>query len=90
MNTIVPYAVWAAIIIMSLGILGMLLFGIRSIMYGKINLVTGSIILIPVVVLGVLGVVLGDWAVAGIWTIVVMFALASLGLLLSGLRGLFG
>lgn len=89
MNTIVPYAVWAALIIMGLGILGMLLFGIRSIVHGKINLVTGSIILIPVVVLAVLGVVLGDWAVAGIWTIVIMFALAVIGLLLSGIRGLF-
>lgn len=89
MNTIVPYAVWAAIIIMSLGLVGMLLFGIRSILQGKINLLTAAIVLIPIVLLVVLGIVLGDWAVAGIWTIVLMFALAVVGLLLSGIRGLF-
>jgi hypothetical protein len=89
MNTIVPYAVWAAIIIMGLGLVGMLLFGIRSILHGKINLLTAAIILIPIVLLAVLGVVFGDWAVAGIWTIVLMFALAVIGLLLSGIRGLF-
>ena len=89
MNTIVPYAIWAAIIIMGLGLVGMLLFGLRSILHGKINALTAVIILVPVVVLAVLGFVLGDWAVAGIWTVVLMFALAAVGLLLSGLRGLF-
>lgn len=89
MNSIVPYAIWAAVIIMSLGLLGMLLFGVRSILHGKIDLVTGAIILIPVIALAVLGFVLGDWAIAGIWTVVLMFALAAIGLLLSGVRGLF-
>ncbi|MEX0601636.1 MAG: hypothetical protein WD021_08835 [Rhodothermales bacterium] len=89
MNTIVPYAIWAALIIMGLGILGMALFGVKSIIHGKINPVTGGIILIPIVLLAVLGFVLGDWAVAGIWTVVAMFGLAAVGLLLSGIRGLF-
>lgn len=89
MSTIVPYAVWAAAIIMGLGLLAMVLFGIRSILHGKINIVTAVIILIPVAVLAILGLMLGDWSLAGIWTLVIMFGLAVIGLLLSGIRGLF-
>lgn len=89
MSNIVPFAIWAAVIIMGLGLVGMLLFGLRSILHGKINPVTAVIILIPIVLLVVLGLVVGDWAVAGIWTMVIMFGLALVGLFLSGLRGLF-
>lgn len=89
MNTIVPYAIWAAIIIMGLGILGIALFGVKSIIHGKISPVTGGIILIPIVLLAALGFALGDWGVAGIWTVVAMFGLAAVSLLLSGIRGLF-
>lgn len=89
METIVPLAVWAAIIIMGLALLGLVLFGVRSIMHGKINLLTAAIILVPAVLLVILGLITGDWASAGIWTMVIMFVLAALALFLSGLRGLF-
>lgn len=89
MNTIVPYAIWAGIIIMGLGLVGMVLFGVRSLIHGKIDLLTSVIVLIPAVLLVVLGFVMGDWAMAGIWTMVIMFFLAALALLLSGIRGLF-
>lgn len=89
MESIVPIAVWAAIVIMGLALLGIVLFGVRSIMHGKINLVTGLIILVPAVLLVAIGLVTGDWSAAGIWTMAIMMVLAALALFLSGLRGLF-
>lgn len=89
MESIVPIAIYAAIIIMGLALLGLVLFGVRSILHGKINLLTGLIVLVPALLLVILGFVTGDWAVAGIWTMAIMFVLAALALFLSGLRGLF-
>ncbi len=89
MDTLVPIAIWIAAVILGLGLIGMLLFGVKSIMNGKINLVTGAIILVPVILLLILGLIVGDWAIAGIYTLVIMFALAVIGLLVSGIRGLF-
>lgn len=89
MENLVPIAIWAAAVILGLGLLGMALFGIQSIINGKINLVTGAIILVPAILLLILGLIVGDWAVAGIWTLVIMFVLAVLSLLVSGIRGLF-
>ena len=89
MDTLVPIAIWIAAIILGLGLLGMLLFGVKSILNGKINLVTAAIILVPAILLLILGLVLGDWAIAGIYTLVIMFALAAVSLLVSGIRGLF-
>ncbi len=89
MDTLVPIAIWIAAIILGLGLLGMLLFGVKSILNGKINLVTAAIILVPAILLLILGLILGDWAIAGIYTLVIMFALAAVSLLVSGIRGLF-
>ena len=89
MDTLVPIAIWIAAIILGLGLLGMLLFGVKSILNGKINLVTAAIILVPAILLLILGLVLRDWAIAGIYTLVIMFALAAVSLLVSGIRGLF-
>ena len=89
MDTLVPIAIWIAAIILGLGLLGMLLFGVKSILNGKINMVTAAIILVPAILLLILGLILGDWAIAGIYTLVIMFALAAVSLLVSGIRGLF-
>ena len=35
MQTFVPYAVWAIIIVICLGIIGMLAFGLRSLVQGR-------------------------------------------------------
>lgn len=89
MDSIVVYATWAGIILCGLALVAIALFGLKSMIYGKVNPLTAAIIMVPVVLLVVLGLVLGDWALAGIWTIVIMFVLASVSLLLSGIRGLF-
>lgn len=90
MDAIVPYAVWAALILVVLGVLAIAIFGARNLTYGKIQPLSAIAIVIPAVILVVLGLVMGDWDQAAIWTVVIMFALAALALLASGLRGLAG
>lgn len=89
MESLVVYATWAGIILCGLAIVAIALFGVKSMIHGKVNLLTAALILVPVVLLAVLGFVLGDWALAGIWTMVIMLVLAAFSLLLSGIRGLF-
>ncbi len=89
MDSIVVYATWAGIILCGLALVAIALFGVKSMIHGKVNPLTAVVIILPVVLLAVLGLVLGDWALAGIWTMVIMFILASISLLLSGIRGLF-
>lgn len=89
MESLVVYATWAGVILCVLALLAIALFGIKSMIHGKVSILTAAIILVPVVLIVVLGFVTGDWAIAGIWTMIIMFGLAILSLLLSGLRGLF-
>lgn len=89
MESLVVYATWAGVILCGLALVAIALFGLKSMIHGKVNPLTAVIILIPVALLAVLGFVTGDWAVAGIWTLVIMMGLAVLSLFLSGLRGLF-
>lgn len=89
MESLVVYATWAGIILCALALVAIALFGVKSMIHGKISPLTAVLILVPVVLLAVLGLIIGDWAVAGIWTMLIMLALAALSLLLSGIRGLF-
>ena len=82
-------AVWAVIILVALGLLVMLVFGARSVAFGKIDPRTMAITLGPVLLLIILGFVMGDWARAGIYTVLISIAAALLALLASGVRGLF-
>jgi hypothetical protein len=67
----------------------MLVFGARSLAHGKIKPLSMAIIIFPIVLLGIMGMVLGDWSVAALYTFFIMFAIALLSLFLSGIRGLF-
>lgn len=87
-NAILPIAIWAAIALAGLGLLGMGIFGLRSLVYGKVEPLSIAIIAIPGVLVLVLGYTMETWAQAGIFTLVIMFGLALLGLLLTGLRQL--
>lgn len=88
-NAILPIAIWAAIALAGLSLLGMGIFGIRSLVYGKVEPLSIAIIAIPGVLMVVLGYTMQTWVQAGIYTLVIMFGLAALGLLLTGLRKLF-
>jgi hypothetical protein len=90
MEGIVPYAIWFVLGLSGLSLLAMLLFGIRSLAYGKLNMLSIVFFAIPAILLVVLGFTTGDWAHAAVMTFMVMFAVTSVSLLLSGIRGLIG
>ena len=86
---IVVIAIYIVLGLMGLGVLAMLLFGIRSLAFGKVNPLTMVIVCVPIIILVVLGFVVGDWARAGILTIIVMLGMTILALFVTGLKGLF-
>ena len=88
-NAILPIAIWAAIALAGLSILGMGIFGLRSLVYGKVEPLSVVIIAIPGILIAVLGFTMQTWVQAGIYTLIVMFGLALLGLVLTGIRKLF-
>ena len=88
-NAILPIAIWAAIALAGLSVLGMGIFGLRSLVYGKVDPVSIALIAIPALLLPILGTALSTWVQAGIYTLVIMFGLAMLGLLFTGVRQLF-
>ncbi len=90
MAALVPILFWIVFIQVGLSALAMLLFGIRSMAYGKIKPITAVIVAVPILLLVVLGFALGDWALAGITSVIILLGVAALGLLVSGMRNAFG
>ncbi len=86
---IVGYTIWGALILVGLCVLCTVLFSTRGIFYGKVDKVSVGIMAVPLVLLVLLGFVMETWVVAGIWTMLIMFALALLALLASGTYRLF-
>jgi hypothetical protein len=88
MNLVV-ISIYVVLALVGLGLLAMVIFGVRSVAHGKINPINVVIMCIPLVILIVLGFVLGDWPRAGIMTILITLGLAVLSLLVTGIKGLF-
>ncbi len=90
MEGLVPIAIWTVLAVTGLSLVAIGLFGIRSMMQGKINPVTMVLTMIPIALLGVLGLVMESWAEAAIMAVLISLGLTAGALLLSGVRGLFG
>ncbi|GIV62300.1 MAG: hypothetical protein KatS3mg044_1166 [Rhodothermaceae bacterium] len=90
METLVPYAIWAVLLLAGIGLLLIVLFGLRNLTFGKISPVSIAIVALPGLLMLGLGLGLGDWAQAGVITFLVMLLLALLSLFLSSLRGFIG
>ena len=89
METLVPYAIYLVLGLVGLGIVAIVLFGVRNLTHGKVNPMTVALSAVPMVLLVILGLALGDWAVAGVYTFLISLALTSIALVMSGMRGLF-
>ncbi|NBC18343.1 MAG: hypothetical protein GVY18_13620 [Bacteroidetes bacterium] len=87
--TLVSIAIYVVLALIGLGLLAMGLFGVRSIMFQKVDYFSIVSVIVPIVLLLVLGFAMGDWSLAAIATVIIMFGLAILALLLTGIRGLF-
>ncbi len=89
MESIVPYAIWAAIILAGAGALLMVAFSIRNLMYGKVQPLSVAILAVPGAIILILGLTMSSWAQAAMLTFLIMFGLTLVGLLVSGVRSLF-
>lgn len=88
-STVVPFAIWAVVVLVGLGVLSILLFGVRSLMNGKIDKMSVLFIGLPVLLVVVLGLVRDNWAEAGILTTVFMIGLAVVAMFWTSIQGVF-
>ena len=89
MESLVPIAVWAVIALVALGIISILLFGLRSLLNGKIDKMSILFIALPIVIMVALGFGMGDWAQAGIYTLLIMIGLAIVAMFWTSIQGVF-
>lgn len=85
MLNVALYIVFALI---GLGLLVMLASGIRSLMFGKVKMLSIAFVAVPPVLFLILGLALPTWTDAGIMTIIVSLVLTLLALLVSGVKNL--
>ena len=85
----VQIALYLVLGLLGLGLLAMLVFGVRSLTFGKVDPMTMIFMAVPLLLLVVLGLVMPSWAEAGIMTIMITLGLALLALLYTGVKGLF-
>ena len=85
MLNVALYIVFALI---GLGLLVMLASGIRSLMFGKVKMLSIAFVAVPPVLFLILGLALPTWTDAGIMTIIISLILTLLALLVSGVKNL--
>ncbi len=85
MLNVALYIVFALI---GLGLLVMLASGIRSLMYGKVKMLSIAFVAVPPVLFLILGLALPTWTDAGIMTIIISLVLTLVALLVSGVKNL--
>ena len=89
MESLVPLGIWAVIGLVGLGILTILAFGIRSLAYGKVDKLTIVFVSLPILLLAVLGLAMGDWTRAAMFTLFIMIGMAIVAMLLTSVKGVF-
>ncbi len=89
MAEIVPYAIWAVLIITGASVVTIAAFGLRSLSWGNADTLTIVLTMIPLVIVGILGLIMGNWADAAVLGSLIALLLAAAALLLSSFKGLF-
>ncbi len=89
MAEIVPYAIWAVLIVTGASVVTIALFGIRSLSWGNADTLTIVLTMIPIAIVGILGLIMGNWADAAVLGSLIGLVLATGALLMSSVRGLF-
>lgn len=86
---IVQIAVIAAFGLMGLGILTMIISGVKSLAQGKQDFKRMGLMAVPFVIFGISYVVLGDIARAGVMATMIMMVIMGVSVALTGVRGIF-
>ena len=82
-------AIYIVIALVGLSMLSILLFGARSIINGKVEPTKMIFLGTPLLMFVILGFILPSWAEAGVYTLVVLIALAIAAMMYTSVRGVF-
>lgn len=82
-------AVGLALALIGIGVLGMLVSGVRSVIDGRSEFKKVSIMAVPVIVFVISYFTMGTFDQAGIATLVLMIGLMVISIVLTGTRGTF-
>ena len=90
MDNAAYWGILVALFMLGVALLLLIVFGIRSLIYGKVRPLAIAAVFLPFIIFGILRLVGLPLDEAGVMTALIMLGLALLGLLFSGLRGLVG
>ena len=86
--SVLNIALYVVFALMGLGLLVMVASGVRSLMFGKVKLLSVGIAAVPLLLFVVLGLALPTWTDAGIMTIILSLGLTLVALLASGIKNI--
>lgn len=86
--SVLNIALYIVFALIGIGLLVMLISGVRSLMFGKVKMLSLAFMAVPPVLFLILGLALPTWTDAGIMTIVVSLGLTLFALLVSGVKSL--
>ncbi|MCY4171445.1 MAG: hypothetical protein OXE59_04695 [Bacteroidetes bacterium] len=81
-------ALYIVLALIGIALLVMLASGVRSLMFGKIKMISLAFMAVPPILFLILGLAMPTWADAGIMTIVISLVLTLAALLVSGVKNL--
>lgn len=88
-NIIVQIAVIGAFGLIGLGILAMIVSGIKGLTQGKQDVKRIGLMAVPFVIFGITYAILKDVAMAGVMTTMIMMGIMVVSIALTGIRGTF-
>lgn len=86
--SVLNIALYVVFALMGLGLLVMLASGVRSLMFGKVKMISVALVAVPILLFIVLRLALPTWTDAGIMTIMLSLGLTLVALLVSGVKNL--
>ncbi|MCY4673108.1 MAG: hypothetical protein OXD43_04965 [Bacteroidetes bacterium] len=86
--SVLNIALYVVFALMGLGLLVMLASGVRSLMFGKVKMISVALVAVPLLLFIVLRLALPTWTDAGIMTIMLSLGLTLVALLVSGIKNL--
>ncbi len=81
-------ALYLVLGLIGIALLVMLASGIRSLMFGKVKMISLAFMAVPPILFLILGLAMPTWSDAGIMTIVISLVLTLTALLVSGIKNL--
>lgn len=82
-------AIGIALALIGIGVVGIIVSGIRNVINGKSEIKKVTVMLVPVLIFAGSYVAMGTFEQAGVLTMVVMILLMVVGILVTGTRGTF-